>query len=527
MISKEPSDINGIVQQAISYLKKGQSDNAIIFCQQQMKTFTKHPEINIILSQAHQQKGAFDAMLTAAQSAVDINANHFTAQLRLIECLIYCSKVAQATEHIDVLAKKYTADSIKLSRVAELYLHCGQHLKVAQSHQAALNLQPQNPAFMYNLAAAKINLGELSVSNSLLNQVIKLSPNDFDAYTTRSGLFKATKQVNNTEQLQQVLDNNSENPKATVALGFALAKEHEDMGHYSTSWDYLATATQARRKQMNYQVDNDVQAIENIMQNITCKKLNENQSNFSKDSPVFIMGLPRSGTTLVDRILSSHNDVASLGEINSLAFSLIHAVGNHKGKQQLIEKSTAIDFAFMAEKYTSATRGYGNKEKYLIDKTPLNYLYLGLIKRAFPNAKIIHVKRNAMDSCYAMFKTLFRMGYPFSYDLQDLGRYTIAYDKLMGHWQNEFPNSFFNLRYEELVSDSETTAKALLEYCDVPWNPSVLQMHLNQAPTATASAVQVREKIHSSSVAKWKKYEKQLSVLSTQLKEAGINIDAS
>jgi tetratricopeptide (TPR) repeat protein len=528
MISEEKVntlDINGIIRQIVQLLKAGQVDNAIAFCQQNINQRPHNSDLKIVLSHAYQQKGLFDEMLVVTEEACEIDKNHFAAQCRLIECLIYCSEMALAIKTIDNLAQDYNDDATKLAKIAELYLHAGQHQKVAKTHKRALELQPQNPAFMYNLAAALINTGEIEQSKTLLDKLINIAPHDFDAYSMRSGLAKASKEHNHSQELKQLLQQNNTNSKATIALGFALAKELEDLGDYQQSWHYLAKANAARRKQMRYQVSNDINAIDTIIKTTNQQNLNKNETANNKQNPIFILGLPRSGSTLTDRMLSSHPQVASLGEHNAFAFALMHCVGEHQGKKQLIEKSLKVNFDCLADKYSQATQGYGFKQALLIDKTPLNFLYLGLIKKAFPQAKIIHIYRHPMDACYAIYKTLFRMGYPFSYDLEDLGRYFIAYTKLMKHWQRTFKDSFYPLKYEDLVNNPENTAKNLLDYCQLKWNPKVLAMHKNTAPTATASAVQVRQGIYTSSVHKWKNYAQQLQPLKTQLEQAGIRCE--
>jgi len=232
------------------------------------------------------------------------------------------------------------------------------------------------------------------------------------------------------------------------------------------------------------------------------------------------MGLPRSGTTLVDRILSSHSRVESLGEISDFALCLTRLIsGPDKGA--LIRAAAEMDFARLGQAYEEAIRSYGRTAPFLIDKTPANYLYVGLIALALPGARIVHVERDPMDNGYALFKTLFRTGCPYSYDLTDLGRYVAAQRRLMAHWRSVLPNRMVEVRYEDLVRRPADEARRLLAGVGLDWEPACLAFHENRAPTATASAAQVRRPIYRTSVELWRRYEDELAPLARTLAAEG------
>ena len=237
--------------------------------------------------------------------------------------------------------------------------------------------------------------------------------------------------------------------------------------------------------------------------------------------PIFVLGLPRSGSTLVDRIISTHSNVESMGEINDFALTLTR-LGRSSDRQQSLEGSVRIDPDQLGQSYIRSVASYGSDAPYFIDKTPTNFLYIGLIAKALPGASIIHVRRHPVDSCLSMYRALFRTGYPFSYDLDDLAEYYIAYDAMMKHWRTMFPGIVLDVSYEEMVEDQERVSKDIIAHCGLAWEPACLEFDRNVAPVATASAAQVRKPIYRDALARWRRFETQLAPLIKRLQEAGI-----
>lgn len=497
---------------------------AITCCLDILKRQPDNVALSILLSQAYQQNTEFDKMLSCIVESDKINNDNLLIKLRLVECFLYAGETAKAILQLNELEQKKIQNDQFYAKLAELYLHCGQHEKVVQCYQHANELCPEKFSYQYNLASALMSMGEFYQAESLLETVIKNKPGDLDAYYSRSVISKKNSINNHVNELE-LLIKKYQNPQADIALGYALAKELEDIGDYEKSFKYLQMAAAQRRKKMQYQVKTDVEALDKIRKVFDRKSLVESKVSNSEYAPIFILGLPRSGTTLLERILSSHSEVGSLGEINNFAFSLMHTVGPNSGKLDLIEKSTTIDFDLLAQRYTHATMGYGVSGKHLIDKTPLNFLYLGLIKQAFPKANIIHLKRHPLDSCYAMFKTLFRMGYPFSYEYNDLAEYYCAYNDLMNHWRELYPEGFLDIEYHDLVNSPQKEVRRLVQYCELDWQHKMMDFHQNSTPTATASFSQVRQPIYKTSVNRWKRYELQLKPLQDKLTNRGINCE--
>jgi hypothetical protein len=194
-------------------------------------------------------------------------------------------------------------------------------------------------------------------------------------------------------------------------------------------------------------------------------------------------------------------------------------------RRELIARSAELDFAALGSDYLERARHTAAADVRFTDKMPLNYLYCGLIRRSLPNAKIVHVTRRPMAACYAMYKTLFKDGYPFSYDLGEIGRYYVGYRRLMDHWQATIPAVIYPLSYEALVADQVGETRKLLDFCGLEWQDSCVEFHRNPSPTTTASAAQVRRPLYDSSVSQWRHYEAELAELSSLLSAAGISTD--
>ena len=447
------------------------------------------------------------------------------AALDRVQHLLFDGDVRRAIAALKKLERQSLQDHFLLQKVAEMYINCGQHEQAGRCYARSVQLQPSNPAYLYNLAASHIALGKMDEAEKLFTEVIRLKPGDLGAWLNRSSLKKQTGQSNHIEQLKYVKSHLSSDDPGNIPCCYALAKELEDLQRYDESFAFLQEGSAQRHRQLQYDVSEDVRAMEQIAGCFSQEFLDTERPTYDSNRPIFILGLPRSGTTLVDRIISSHSQVSSLSEHNTLSFALMRESVGVKGKSALIDHSTRLDFAALGEHYCKGIDGFGKPAARLIDKTPLNFLYLGLLHLALPGARIIHLRRKPLDSCFAMYKTLFGTGYPFTYSLQDVGRYYIAYRLLMDHWRKVIPGAFLDVDYESMVADQEGETRRILDYCDLQWEDACLEFHRNQEPAATASAAQVRQPVYSSSVGLWRNYSRQLAPFAGKLREFGIVID--
>lgn len=413
-------------------------------------------------------------------------------------------------------------------QIATVHSHASDQRRALAAYDRAVSLAPRDAHLIYNRASVRRFLGDLEGAEADYDLVVALQPQDYEAHVNRSELRVQTAARNHVKELELLAASDCADWRGEVQIRFALAKEYEDLGEYAKSFEQLRRGAKQRREHMQYDVANDVATVDWIISAFPAIAPGS-VPNTGRDAPIFIVGLPRSGTTLVERILSSHSSVSSAGELDCFALAMVDAVRQRSGQAQLprrelVALSATLDFGPLGQDYLRRARAAFDGSGRFIDKMPLNYLYCGLIRLALPDAKIIHVTRHPMAVGYAMYKTLFKDGYPFSYDLTEISRYYAAYRRLMRHWEATMPGGIHQLRYEDLVTNQLEETRKLLEYCGLEWQDACIAFHENPMASTTASASQVRRPIYHSSVQQWRHYEQQLCELRQGLASAGFGV---
>jgi hypothetical protein len=384
-------------------------------------------------------------------------------------------------------------------------------------------------ALRFNLASSLTFCGDMEGARDQYEACLALQPTHWQAHLGLSQLERQTCERNHLERLQGQLAQVGDDRIGRMYLNLALSKEYEDLGELDRSFDHLRSGKAAGLGTSDYDYARDEDLFASLMSAFEAPL--EGPPGSPSAEPIFIIGMPRSGTTVVDRILSSHPDVHSAGELSNFGVLLKRATGSRTPgllDRDTIARARHLDWNRLGAAYIASTRpGTGHSARF-IDKLPHNFLYAGYIARALPNARIICLRRNPMDSCLSNFRQLFELSssfYEYSFDLLGTGRYYILFDRLIAHWRRVMPGRILEVRYEDLVESQEEQSRALLAHCGLDWHPDCLRFEENAAPVATASAVQVRSPMYRSALQRWKRYETQLAPLRELLESAGIAVE--
>ncbi len=424
----------------------------------------------------------------------------------------------------DVLEKQVPGigdSSFYLHMAATVYSQLSMWDRAWTLIERADELQPNVPVVMAHKAQCALSIGKIDEAKSIYQRLLQQQPNHQRNHYQLSRL-EIAKDDEHIQQMLQVLNSNGLPPRGNIFLYYALGKEYEDLERWDESFRNYKLAGDAAATAANHDIQNELDFIDTIIE--VCDEpwlTSKPQSQRFDKTPIFIVGLPRTGTTLVERIISSHSEVESIGE--TLAIENILRGGEGRVGEIGIETFRAaanIDVGVMARDYLGAVDYMLGDKPMFVEKYTYNYLYLGFIAKAFPDAAIIHLQRNPLDACFSMYKQPF---FSFAFTLDDLARYYPAYDRLMSHWRQTIGDRLIEVSYEDLVKNPEIETRQLIGKLGLKFESACLNFDKNTAPSATASSAQIREKIHSRSVNRWSKFEKHLILLRDKLRDVGID----
>ena len=405
------------------------------------------------------------------------------------------------------------------------HFHLAQTLAPAMfSHEAiecyekVLALRPRHAGSLLGMGHALKTIGKTDEAIESYRKAIEVRPNKGEVYWSLANLKTYRFSDDDIREMETRVENDELPDDSHVNFLFAIAKAHEDAGNYDRAWDFYVKGNSKRRMLEHYdpirmEVQNDA-----IIEVFDKEFLEKNAGLGNPDpAPIFIIGLPRSGSTLLEQILASHSQVEGTAELPYIAkvqLSLNKNRADGVNYPEAVRELREQNFKSLGQDYIDAAEIHRTEgTPRFIDKMPNNFPSVGLIHLILPNAKIIDARRYPLDSCLSNFRQLYGKGQPFTYDLSDIGEYFIEYQRLMDHWHEVLPGKVLTVQYEDVVTDLENQVRRLLDYCELPWEDACLDFHKTDRSVRTASSEQVRQPIYTKSIHFWRNHEKNLGEL--------------
>lgn len=514
------------IEQGFELLRQGRLVDAARLSDELLRTHRSDAQAMFYAAEVHVAAGDAESALGLLDQAIAAAPGQPTLLLRKAGVLVSLRRRVDARRIADQAVASSGEDARTLWGAGKIHGSCGDQAAARKLYERAAASAGENPSLTYDLALCDFFLGDFRSAETRLDTYLKAAPQAGHALYLRSILRRQDQQDNHVADLRKRLAVGFGDEAGRAACLYALAKELEDLGDDEQSFASLNEGASTKRRSLRYEVAPELETMDAICAAYPADVIHSSPGpSPAVDAPIFIVGMPRTGTTLAEQTLARHSQVASAGELLDFSQVLAAAVQREvagNADSGLVEASLKLDFAALGQDYIRGAREAASPSPVFIDKMPVNFLYCGLIRRALPNARIIHLVRDPMDTCYAIYKTMFNQAYHFSCQFDELAAYYAAYRRMMQHWHSAMPGAILDVRYEDLVTDLEGSARSMLAWCNLDWEQEVLSNPRATTASTTASAAQVREPVYSSSIGKWKRFESQLAPLRARLAAAGV-----
>jgi len=394
--------------------------------------------------------------------------------------------------------------------------------KAAEAYARAVSLNPDAPSLQMGYAHILKTLGDQEGSLKAYRSAIAAKPDFGEVYWSMANLKTFSFEEDEVAAMEHELKNEKLDTSSQVHFRFALGKAYEDKKNYDRAWHYYHSGNQQQRMEVSHDAL-ETNARQDEIIEVFSKEFIEKQSGngFEAPDPILIVGLPRSGSTLVEQILASHSQVEGTSELPNLA-RVAHSVGRYRPDHKQFPKSardlSKRDWRAYGKQYIEETRRHRETgTPFFTDKMPNNYSLIGFLHLVLPNAKVINTRRHPFDSCLGAYKQLFGRGQNFTYDMYDLADYYRQYHKTVSHWHDVLPGKVLDVHYEETVSDLDSQVARILQHCGLPFEEKCLRFWETKRAVRTASSEQVRQPIYTGALGKWRRYEEHLDLWKEQL----------
>jgi len=517
------------LKEGFSHLQAGQPEKAAECCQRVLTSRQDLPEAHFLVGLVALELENRKVAIEAFGSVTKLDATHGPAWANLARLFMMAGQPARADRALDNAVKHADNNPVVHDLIGLVSSMLGNDQEALRWYGKAVAGAPDNVGFMVNYANSQMHVGKLEASATTLRKALALSPGNANAHWILAGLSKA-KDRKHIKEMQQFIATGRYPAKALAFLCYGLGKELEDLEDWDAAFEAFAKGAEARHSTINYNEAAEDEMYAALERTYTKEWLETPAGSCDSAAPIFIVGQPRTGTTLVERVITAHSMVHSAGELKQFGNAvrrLTKYTGASRFSAELVEGAARVNLEKLGNMYIETSRTLAGDTPHFVDKLPLNYIYLPLILKALPNAKIIHLRRHPMDACFASFKQLFADAYPHSYNQEEMARHHARYYRLMETWRERFGDRFLDVAYEDVARDLEPNARALIEFLGLPWEDACLEFHKQKTSVTTASAVQVRQPAHTKSIGRWRRYEQQLEPTRRTLESLGIPLETA
>jgi tetratricopeptide (TPR) repeat protein len=511
---------------SLSFFHENKLHKAENLCRSYLQQQPKHPEGMRLLSKIALKLYVLDEAEFLLESCLEFYPEFRAARHDYVNVLHKREKFPQALQQAKILFSEDPDNPVFKTLYANQCVAAGKLDIAITIYKDLSEKSPQNPQNWLNLGHALKTQGETTDAILSYRNAAEIKSDLGDAYWSLANLKTYQFSTQELNAMESAEANNQTAAEDRYHLCFALGKAYEDLGDFSKSFNYYDRGNRLKRDEIKYRperIENEIR-----MQKQVCDKnlfLDKKQSGFDAKDPIFIVGLPRSGSTLLEQILASHpliEGTLELPNILALAAKLNgrqHPAEEAKNYPYVLAELSTEQLKSFGQAYIESTRIYRDSAPFFIDKMPNNFRHIGLIKLILPNAKIIDARRDPLACGFSLFKQLFAVGQHFSYSLEDVGQYYGGYVDLMSHWDKVLPGEILRVNYEEVVGDLECQVRRILDFCEIPFDNKCLDFHKTERAVRTASSEQVRQPIYQSGLEHWKCFEQHLDPLKQSLEE--------
>ena len=506
-----------------SYMELGKLNNAVECFKKVLIYIPENFPTLFNLAASYQKLEEFDEAIEQYQSAIKFNNDSQSNKIRALTNLGYVfheiGELDEAIEAYNQVLKLEPENVEVLNNLGTIYRDLDDTKISIEHYNAALSANPNHSGAYYNLGFAYQDLGDINKAIQNYEQAIEINDHVW-SYHNLSYLKKFKLDDPHISKMESLLLQDNIPKLDQVHLNLALARVNDSLGRKKQFLQFLEKGNRLRKKETKYSIEESLyfhETIKEIFLHSMPVSKKPDKDSVSEITPIFILGMPRSGTTLVEQILSSHNSVYGAGELKTLTKLATPIINNYSNGD--ISNISLQALEFIRQEYLNMLSNLNSNLQIITDKLPLNFQFIGFILSAFPEAKIIHLKRNAIATCWSNYKHFFTdKENSYSHDLNDLAAFYNSYVDIMDFWHKLYPNKIYDLSYETLTTNQEDETRKLINYCNLEWDEKCLSFYENNRAVKTPSSPQVRNKMYQGSSDAWKQYEEFLKPLVKGLK---------